>query len=123
MSVPVLAQDTRSTVGNTTPDQTQTTVENSSSGSNVNLINPLKSGTSLEGFLNNILDFIIRIGTIVVILMTVFVGYKFVVAQGNDSELSKAKMMFLYTVIGALVLLGARAISASLLATVKAIGG
>src|SRR3989338_5911058 len=51
------------------------------SGQNVTLINPLKSGTSLESFLGNILDFIIRIGTIVGILMLVFVGYKFVVAQ------------------------------------------
>ena len=92
-------------------------------GTDVKLLNPLKSGDSLEGFLNNILDFIIRLGTIVVILMTVFVGYKFVAAQGEPGELSKAKSMLLWTIIGALVLLGAKAISVSLQATVKALGG
>ena len=93
------------------------------SGQNVTLINPLKSGTSLESFLGNILDFIIRIGTIVVILMLVFVGYKFVVAQGVPGKIEEARNMLLWTVIGALVLLGAKAISVGILATVQALGG
>lgn len=91
-------------------------------GTDVKLINPLK-GKDLKGFLNDILDFVIDIGTIVVILMIVFVGFKFVAAQGNESELSAAKKMLLWTIIGALVLLGAKAISVSLQATVRALGG
>src|SRR3989344_8349784 len=43
----------------------------------VRLINPLQSGSSLSGFLQSILDFVIRIGQVVVILMMVFVGFKF----------------------------------------------
>ena len=93
------------------------------SGQSVTLMNPLKSGTSLESFLGNILDFIIRIGTIVVILMLVFVGYKFVVAQGSDTKLTEARGMLLWTIIGALVLLGAQAISLAIQATVKSLGG
>ncbi|MFA5996247.1 MAG: hypothetical protein WC790_00780 [Candidatus Paceibacterota bacterium] len=92
-------------------------------GSSVTLMNPLKSGTSLESFLTSILEFIIRIGSIAIILMLVFVGYKFVVAQGSDTKLNEAKNMLLWTVIGALVLLGAKAISLAIQATVKSLGG
>ena len=86
-------------------------------------MNPLKSGTSLESFLANILQFVIRIGAVVIVLMLVFVGFKFVSARGNESELSAAKNMLLWTVIGALVLLGAQAISLGIQATVQALGG
>ena len=87
------------------------------------LLNPLQAGTSLSSFLSSILDFVVRIGTIVIILMLVFVGYKFVVAQGKPGEIEAAKKMLLWTIIGALVLLGAQAISSAIQATVSAIGG
>lgn len=89
----------------------------------VTLINPLNSGTSLESFLLNILDFVIRIGTVVVILMMVYVGFKFVTAQGNDTKISEAKTMLLWTVVGALILLGAKAIALGIKATVQSLGG
>lgn len=101
---------------------TQTTGVNTS-GQSVKLINPLKSGTSLESFLLNILQFVIRLGSIVVILMLVFVGYKFVAAQGSDTKLVEARKMLLWTVIGALILLGSQAIALSIKATVQAITG
>lgn len=90
-------------------------------GSGTTLINPLQAGTSLQGFLISILDFVIRIGTIVVILMLVYVGYLFVVAQGSDSKLSEAKHALLWTLIGALILLGAKAIALAIQATVQAL--
>ncbi|MBI5405673.1 hypothetical protein HY972_01380 [Candidatus Kaiserbacteria bacterium] len=85
------------------------------------LINPLNAGTSLESFLGNILDFIIRIGAIVVILMLVYVGYLFVVARGNDSKITEARQALLWTVVGALILLGAKAIAVGIEATVRAL--
>lgn len=87
------------------------------------LMNPLKSGTSLEGLLNSILDFVIRIGTVVIILMIVYVGFKFVTAQGNESAIRDARQALLWTVVGALILLGAKAISIGLQATVQSLGG
>lgn len=86
-------------------------------------MNPLNSGTSLTSFLNSILGFVINIGSIIVILMLVFVGYKFVVAQGKEAEIREARSMLLWTIIGALVLLGAKAISLGILATVQSLGG
>ncbi|MDE1919742.1 MAG: hypothetical protein KGH56_03560 [Patescibacteria group bacterium] len=97
-------------------------------GSNVTLINPLNSGNCTPGssnclmnFLNSILALVIRIGTVVVVLMLVFVGYKFVVAQGEPGKISEAREMLLWTVVGALVLLGAQAISYGIRATVAAL--
>lgn len=100
------------------------------SGSGVTLINPLKgvdcasgNGNCLAAFLNSILDFIIQIGTILIVLMVVYVGFKFVVAQGAPAKIEEARTMLLWTLVGALVLLGAKAISLGILATVKALGG
>jgi len=87
----------------------------------VTLINPLKGGTTLETFLNSILTFVIRIGTIAIIVMLVFVGYKFVAAQGNPAKISEAQKMLLWTLVGALILLGAKAISIGIMATVQAL--
>ncbi len=91
-------------------------------GENVKLVNPLKA-TTLEQLVSDILDVIIRIGTIVVVLMVVFVGYKFVVAQGKEAELTEAKRMLLWTIVGALILLGSKAIQIGIQSTVTALGG
>lgn len=115
------AAGTQSTVTNTTPTQTQSTVTNTNTGTNVTLINPLKGGTSLESFLNNILDFVIRIGAIIVILMLVYVGFLFVTARGEPAEITKARTALLWTVVGALILLGAKAIALGITATVQAL--
>ena len=90
-------------------------------GQTVSLINPLKSGANLESFLQSILAFVIRLGTIAVILMLVFVGYKFVAAQGAPGKIEEARGMLMWTVIGALILLGAQAISMGIQATVTAL--
>lgn len=92
----------------------------------VTLINPLSSGNCnsantdcLGNFLLNILRFVVRIGAIVVVLMYVFVGFKFVTAQGNESKITEAKTMLLWTTIGGLVLLGAEVIARGIQATVQ----
>lgn len=91
------------------------------SSGNVTLVNPLGTGTTLNTLLDDILQFVVRIGSIVVILMLVYVGYMFVVAQGKPEEISKAKQALMWTVIGALVLLGAEAIAQGIQATVQAL--
>ena len=92
------------------------------SNTSVTLINPLKSGDSLESFLGNILDFVIRIGAIIVVLMLVYVGYLFVIAQGKEEKIREARQTLLWTLVGALILLGAKAISVAITETVKALG-
>ena len=92
------------------------------SGTNITLINPLGPGTTnIEQFLNDILAFVIRIGTVVVILMLVYVGYLFVVARGEPGKITEARAALLWTVVGALVLLGAQVIAIGIEATVQAL--
>lgn len=96
-------------------------------GSNVTLINPLNSGnctpngSCLMDFLNKILRLVIQVGAVAVVLMLVYVGYLFVVAQGNETKLTTAKTALLWTIVGALVLLGSQAISLGIQATVQAL--
>ncbi len=75
------------------------------------------------GFLDAILSIVIEIGTIVIIFMLVVVGYKFVAAQGEPGAISEARRALMWTVIGALILLGAKAISIGLQATATALTG
>ena len=84
-------------------------------------MNPLGSGVGLVDLLNKILDFVIQIGTIVVIFMVVYVGYLFVAAQGNDTKITAARTALLWTVVGALILLGAKAIALGIQATAQAL--
>lgn len=90
-------------------------------GVGVTLINPLQGGGNLQSFLTNILRFVVRIGSIIVILMLVYVGFKFVAARGEPGEISKARDMLLWTVVGALILLGAEVIAMGIQATVTAL--
>lgn len=53
--------------------------------------------------------------------MMVFVGYKFVVAQGEPAKITEARAMLLWTVVGALILLGSQAIAIGIKATVQAL--
>lgn len=101
--------------GNTTGSPTTPT------GPSITLINPLGTGATLNSFLTSILDLVIQIGSVVVILMLVYVGFLFVVARGNDSKLTEAKKALLWTVVGALILLGASAIAKGIQATVQAL--
>ncbi len=94
----------------------------------ITLINPLKgvdcsrgNGNCLESFLLNILDFVIRIGSIIVVLMVVYIGYMFVRAQGVPGKIEEARKALLWTVVGALILLGAQAIAMAVKATVQAL--
>lgn len=85
-------------------------------------MNPLGTGTTLNSFLLSILSIVTDvIGPIIVVLMLVYVGFKFVVAQGNATEIAAARSMLLWTVIGALILLGAKVIAMGILATVQAL--
>lgn len=111
---PAIACPTRST-GNTT--QTRST-----GNSSVTLLNPLGEGTSINSFLLSILKIITNtIGPVIVILMMVFVGFKFVTARGEPAKITEARQMLLWTVVGALILLGAQVIAIGIKATVEAL--
>lgn len=90
-------------------------------GQTITLINPVGQGATLMSFLNSILDVAIQAGTVVIILMMVYVGFLFVKARGEPGEITKAREALLWTVLGALILLGSKAIALGIQATVQAL--
>lgn len=83
------------------------------------LINPLDPRFStLERFLSAILGVIVEIGTPIIILAIVYTGFLFVAAQGKPEELTTAKRALFWTLVGALIVLGAQVLSAAIDRTV-----
>ncbi len=83
------------------------------------LTNPLNSINSLPDFLNAILGAVVDLGTIVLTLALIYVGFLFVKAQGKEEEIKNARNALMWTVIGGLVLLGAKTIGMVIASTVK----
>lgn len=75
------------------------------------ICNPIPNINSLDGFIQKILEGVIKIGIPIVALAVVYSGFLFVKAQGNSEEIGKAKDALLYTVIGAAILFGSWAIA------------
>ena len=73
------------------------------------LQNPLKVD-SIEEVILLAVNIAIYIGVAFAILAIIFVGFKFVAAQGKPEEISKAREWFLWIVIGLAVLISARVI-------------
>ena len=70
--------------------------------------NPLGDSTnSIPDVVAKLLGYIVRIGGVVATFMFIWSGFLYVKAQGNSSELEKAKTTFINTCIGTALLLGA----------------
>lgn len=83
------------------------------------LQNPLQGICSLPALLHAILQAVVELGSILLAMMLVWVGFLFVVAQGNPEKLSSARSALIWTLIGGLILLGAESISLVIQETVK----
>ncbi len=89
-------------------------------GGDTTLENPLQVN-SLWDFIEAVLGWVVKIGAVVVGVFFVISGFKFVAAQGNEEKLSEAKRGFVYTVIGAVLLLGAWTLATIISSTVAEI--
>jgi hypothetical protein len=83
--------------------------------------NPIKAD-NFEQFLSDILSIIVQIGVPVLVLMTIYTGFKFVAAKGNPGDLTKARSMLVNLIVGAFIVLGCFAISEALQNTVSQLG-
>lgn len=86
----------------------------------VALQNPLNA-PDLQGLISEILGYVVSIGTILLTLILVFVGFQYVMARGNPEKVQSAHQALLWTIVGGLLLLGASALSAAISATVQAL--
>ena len=91
------------------------------SGPGVGLVNPLNNIDSLEDLVQVLIDAVVQIGSIILVLAIIYVGFKFVAAQGNEERIKEARAALVWTVIGGLILLGAEAISLVIQETTEAL--
>lgn len=84
------------------------------------VVNPL-SFCTIQQFFDVVLSFLIQLAIPLIIFMIIFTGFKFVIARGNTTKLEEARMMFFYTILGGLLILGASIITRVLRGTVDSI--
>lgn len=80
--------------------------------------NPLKFD-KLSDFLNALLDVIILIGVPIVVFAVIYAGFLFVTAQGNTEKITTAKRVIVWTLIGAMLVLGSKALALAIQGTVE----
>ena len=85
------------------------------------LPNPLKV-CSVQDLLFLIAQIATYIGVIAAVIALIFVGFKFIAAQGKPEELTKARSMFFWIIVGIAILIGASLIVTILKNTLTAAG-
>ena len=69
--------------------------------------NPLKNICSFPQFIQAVFErIVLPLGLSIAVLFIIYSGFLFVVAQGNETKLARAKSAFFWSVIGTAVLLG-----------------
>lgn len=86
----------------------------------VTIHNPI-STNNFQDFVAAVLDIVLQVGIPIVALFLIYSGFLFVKARGNPTELETAKKTFIWTCVGAAVLLGAWVIANAIGATVNEI--
>ena len=106
----VLAQGTG---GNPNPN-------NKTAPINVSIKNPFKGGNTVSSIVVAVLNNIVQpLAAVLVVVMIIYSGFKYVWAQGNAKEIGDANQGLLYVLIGSAILLGAAAISSAIEGTLK----
>lgn len=95
--------------------------QNCEGGAN-GLCNPL-GYASLTEFLRRLLQLVAEIGFPVIVLFIVFIGFRFITSSGKPDELKKVRELFFWAIVGALIVLGAEALSLAIQATVNQLQG
>ena len=86
------------------------------------LTNPLSVNNFCD-LIKSVLDIILAIGVPIAVLFIVWAGFRFVWARGNSEELKKARLNFMYVIIGIAVFLGAWTLATLIAGTIDTISG
>ncbi len=87
------------------------------------LKNPIKGTTDVNGFISNILDAMVVILSPILVLALLYSGFLFVSAQGNTEKLGEAKKALIWTVVGAAIVFGAHGVADILGSTANCLVG
>lgn len=83
--------------------------------------NPLGENTTFAVLINKVADVVIAIGIPIAALFIVYAGFLFVSARGSEEQITKAKTMFYWTVIGTMLVVGAKVIAQALESTIRSL--
>ena len=106
----VFAQDgVTNTPAKTSPDGITNKIEpvKTTSTPIQTLQNPLNA-KSVEEVILLAVDLAIYIGTAFAVLVLIFIGFKFVLAQGNPEKLKEARRWFLWVIVGLAILISSK---------------
>ncbi len=81
------------------------------------LENPTKVNT-LQDFIKEILTIVVKIGIPVATIFIIWSGFLFLTAQGDETQLKKAKTSFVWAVVGTAVLLGSWLLATAIKSTI-----
>ncbi len=87
--------------------------------------NPLAGGidiATIPDFLLALVDFVLLIGVPIIVICIIYAGFLFVTGGDNEAKVAKARFVFMWTIIGALVLLGAKGIAMAVQSTILSLG-
>lgn len=79
-------------------------------GSGISLSNPLKAD-SFTKLADNIIDFLIKIGGPIAVIMVIWSGFLFMKSGGNEEKITQAKSTLTWTVVGLAVLIVAKSVT------------
>lgn len=86
------------------------------------LENPLKVN-SVECLVDLVITIALRVAAIIAVLALIWVGFKFVAAQGNPGKIQEAQQMLLAVVIGIAIVFGSKVIIDVVRGTISPIVG
>ncbi len=84
------------------------------------LQNPI-TPTTIGGLLDTILGVVVQLTIPVAVILIIYSGFLFLVAQGKPTEISKASKTLMWTVVGTVVILGASYIATIIQSTINQI--
>ena len=84
------------------------------------LINPFSGATSIPDLLYSIVNVVMVFAIPVIVFFVIFAGFTYVTAQGNPEKIRLASRSLMYALIGAVIIVGAAAITAIVQSTVNA---
>ncbi len=85
--------------------------------------NPITYGSikTVPELLLALVDLVFLIAVPLIVICIIYSGFLFVTAGDNESQIGKARTVFLWTLIGAAVLLGAKAIAMAIQNTIDSL--
>ena len=102
--------------------QTQTSASASTCSSNsTGICNPL-STSDITTLLTDLVNDAIPIGAVLAVIMYVYIGFKFVFAQGNPAKITEAWSWLLWVSVGTAILIGAKVIVTVIESTLTSAG-